>query len=128
MPKIKITNPEKAAVVLHYLATGHTEFIDLELTLEKLLLNIPLQNVISKTITLNDTEKQTADALLAAVLQHWNVLKNSSTDTLRDMFIKREGTIQKNKKNFTITIERLAQDVLLDKLPLGYWYDGITMD
>lgn len=114
-----ISKPKKAAVLLHYLATGHSEFSDLELVLEKILLNIPLQEIISKNITLNRLEKEAADTLLTAVLQHWTALKNSSIDTLRNMFIKREGHIQKHKKAVTITVERLAQDILLDKLPWG---------
>lgn len=115
----KITDPEKAAVILHYLATGNTEISDVELALEKIILNIPLEEVISKSIALTNEEKLAADALLAAVLQHWNVLKNSSIEALREMFIKRDGTIRETEKTFTITVERLAQDILLDKLPWG---------
>jgi len=117
--KNEITNPERAAVLLHYLATGNEEYIDLDLALEKILLTIPLEVVISKNIHLTNQEKEAADVLLQAVLQHWNVLKNSSVDALRQMFLKREGIIQETDKAFKISIERLAQDVLLDRLPWG---------
>ncbi|WP_430408828.1 contractile injection system tape measure protein [Kordia sp.] len=118
----KITAVGKAAMLLHFLATGTEEATDVELTLEKIFLGIPLDTIINYQTPLTDEDKALCNELLQAVIQHWSVLKNSSENTLRDMFIKREGQITFKKDSITLVVERLAQDILLDKVP---WSIGL---
>ncbi len=115
--KIKDTN--KAVLMLHYLATGNQKALDLELSFEKILLGIPIEEVITIPQKLTKIEKHQCDALLKAVVQHWNIYKSNATNSLRSMFLQRFGTVDYTKKKITIEVEKQAQDLLLDKLPWG---------
>lgn len=113
----KIKKPNKAALTLHYIVTGSQEFTNLDMAFEKLLLGIPLETIISKKTILSKDEIEIINTMLRAALQHWDVLKNSTITTLRDMFLKREGKISCEKNKIHITVEKKAQDILLQKLP-----------
>lgn len=113
----EINDLGKACMLLHYLATETEDVTDVELTLEKILLGIPLETVINYQIPLTTTDKEGCEELLKAVLEHWVVLKKSTINTLRDMFLKRDGALTKTENSLQLKIERAAQDVLLDKVP-----------
>ncbi|KAB8153489.1 hypothetical protein EZY14_009655 [Kordia sp. TARA_039_SRF] len=113
----EINDLSKACMLLHYLATETEDVTDVELTLEKTLLGIPLETVINYQTPLTTTDKEGCEELLKAVLEHWVVLKKSTINTLRDMFLKRDGALTKTENSLQLKIERAAQDVLLDKVP-----------
>lgn len=115
--KIKDTN--KAAIVLHYIATGNEEAMDLEMSLEKILLGIPQAEILTEPQKLTKKEKQECDELLVAVIQHWQIYKSKAINTLRAMFLQRYATIEKTETKIKIEVEKQAQDLLLDKLPWG---------
>ncbi|AXG71523.1 hypothetical protein KORDIASMS9_03780 [Kordia sp. SMS9] len=107
----------KACMLLHYLATETEEVTDVELTLEKILLGIPPETIINYQTPLTENEIKLCKELLNAVLEHWQVLKKSTINTLRDLFIKRDGQILLTEDSIKLKIERAAQDVLLEKIP-----------
>ncbi|PTX63135.1 hypothetical protein C8N46_102538 [Kordia periserrulae] len=113
----EINDVGKACMLLHYLATETEDVTDVELTLEKTLLGIPLETVINYQTPLTSKDKEGCEELLKAVLEHWVVLKKSTINTLRDMFLKRDGALTKTENSIKLKIERAAQDVLLDKVP-----------
>ncbi len=113
----EIKDVEKACLLLHYLATESEEVTDVELTLEKILLGVSLETIVDCQISLTDEDKALCDELLQAVLTHWVVLKKSTVNTLRDMFLKRDGHIIITEDSIKLKIEHLAQDILLDKVP-----------
>ncbi|WP_420573801.1 contractile injection system tape measure protein [Kordia sp.] len=112
-----ISDIERACMLLHYLATENEEVTDVELTLEKILLGIPLETIVDYDKPLSDNDKNLCDELLKAVLEHWVVLKKSTVNTLRDMFLKRDGRMIITEENSKLTVERAAQDILLEKIP-----------
>ena len=115
----EITNPTKGIQLLHYMATGNDECNDVTVLTEKVLLGIPIQQAVFIEPPLSNKEKSLCDNLLKAILKHWTVLEKSGIDTLRSMFLIREGTIIIKEKNIHIEVKNLAQDVLLKKLPWG---------
>ncbi len=126
-----ITNPNKAVQLLHYLATGNDLGKDISVRTEKIIIGLPIHQPVFNTMPLTDQEKKVCDELLKAVLKHWTVLEKSGIDTLRSMFLIREGTIEIKEKNIVVEAKHLAQDVLLKKLPWGLgmvllpWVKGI---
>lgn len=117
--KQKIKDTNKAAIILHYIATGKEEAMDLEMSLEKILLGIPQAEIFTESQKLTEKEKQECDELLVAVIQHWKIYKSKAINTLRAMFIQRYATIEKTETKIKIEVEKQAQDLLLDKLPWG---------
>jgi hypothetical protein len=107
----------RACMLLHYLATETEEVTDIELSLEKVLLGIPQETVIDYQTPLSEDDKKGCVELLEAVLEHWVVLKKSTINTLRDMFLKRDGQLTITENSLKLSIESAAQDILLDKIP-----------
>ncbi len=118
--KNEIIKPTEAVHLLHYVATKKEKQMESNLVFEKFLCNIPIHQTIERNITLSDEMKENAENLLHSITQNWEVLKNSSTDLIRNEFIQRQGKLDLTKDNPQITIERKTQDILLDKLPWNY--------
>lgn len=70
----------KAIYLLHYLATGKTEAFEYELVMPKLLCAWHLHEPVVKNMPLCPEEIREADELLIAVIQHWDILKNTSAE------------------------------------------------
>jgi Contractile injection system tape measure protein len=110
----------KAIHLIKYLATGKTIFDEFDLTLEKLICGLSLDEPVPRNLVFLEREILEADELLKSVIEHWKVLKNSSPDALRNSFFQREGILQKNDFGWQINIERKTQDILLDSIPWGF--------
>ena len=55
--------------------------------------------------------------MLSACLQHWEKLKGSSADSLRNTFLKRRGRMEEKDEAYQLHVEGSGTDVLLDYLP-----------
>lgn len=112
-----INNPETAAHLLHYTATGKEQDYENAMVFEKFLCNIPINEPIERNIVLSEEMKKEAAAMLEAVLSNWDVMKTSSAELLQNEFLQRPGKLNSNgDESPVITMERKTQDVLLDKL------------
>ncbi|MGV3609530.1 MAG: contractile injection system tape measure protein [Fluviicola sp.] len=120
----KLTNPELAVHVLHFLATGQENAWEFELLFEKFLCGIPAEEPIEQALPLSDEIKEEAGKLLEAVLEYWTALRSDSPELLRNEFLQREAKIIIEEFQSTrLVFERKAQDILLEKLP---WNLGIV--
>ena len=116
----EILKPERALSLLHHLATGQTRAPEYELILPKILCNIPLGQPVRTDVKLTKSEKEEAEALLTAVIRHWEALRNSTPDGLRGNFLLRSGKISvRDNGDWLLQIEPKTYDVLLDDLPWG---------
>lgn len=118
-----INDPEVAAHLLHYIATEQEQDYEHEMLFEKLLCNIPVNQTINRNIILSEELKNHADEMLRAVLENWQVMKNSSLALLRNEYLQRPGKIILTGDNPKILVERKTQDILLDKIS---WNLGIV--
>ncbi|MCG8576199.1 MAG: hypothetical protein MI810_15015 [Flavobacteriales bacterium] len=111
----------QAVYLLHYLATGEIgeEIEEHSLLLNKILCGIDPDEVINPPLPFTDEQKEEADNLLKAILDHWKALKSTSTQGLRELFLKREGHLSRKDGTWVLYIERETPDVLIDKLPWG---------
>lgn len=124
MENNQFTNPELAAHVLHFLATGNEKAWEFELQFEKFLCGIPPDEPLEQELLIPEAMKTEAENLLNAVLEHWEALRSDSTDLIRYEFLQREAKIIEEEFQTTrLVFERKAQDILLDKLP---WNLGIV--
>lgn len=108
---------EKAVHILHYIATGKEQQFENNMVLEKFLCNLPSKYPINRFIQLEDEVKNHADEMLTAVIGHWEVMKNSSNDLLRNEFLQRPGKLIHTEGRPRIILERKTQDILIDKIP-----------
>ena len=110
----------RAVLLLHYIATGEAEVAEFDLTLQKILCGLPMEDTLPSSIELTDKETTETDNLLRAVLSHWEPLKNTSIEGFRDTFLKRTGNLELKESGWLLTVEQKTIDILLGKLPWGF--------
>lgn len=117
---ISIEAQHRAAIMLHYLWSGGTEYHEWNLTFNRVLVGLSLREVFPPRIILSLDEKQHCEDLLEAVVQHWKALKGSSVAAVRQTFLIRNGKLAWKDKALTLYVERTTTDVLLERLPWGF--------
>ena len=116
----EISNIPKALQLLYYLATGQNVIPkNFELPTAKILLGLSLSESYLESKKLSKAQINNCDELLEAVINHWGALGNTSPDGLRQLFISRPAVARMIDNNWSIQIEKQAQDILLEKLPWG---------
>lgn len=116
----KITQPDRALHLLHYLATGAETAAEYELTFAKLLCGIPLEQPVETIAGLTEAEKAEALNLLETVVRYWDALRDTSPDGLRGAFLRRLGKVSAVQDGeWLLQLETQTHDILLDQLPWG---------
>lgn len=110
---------QKAALVSEFLVSGNDDFEEFNLVLNKILCGIDIDEIVPTTIRLNEETKTECDNVLKAVITHWEVLKNTSIDGLREAFLQRSGKLSRVDDGWRLQVEQKAIDVLLNHLPWG---------
>lgn len=119
----RLNEPEKqvkAIFCMQYLATAEKEIPEYELFLNKLLSGYPLEESFSPFPGFEEPEKQILLSLLNSVKQNWNQMKNTSIEGFRNSFLLRDGVLEETEKQWLLTVEPRAYDLLLDTLPWSY--------
>lgn len=107
----------RAIYLLDYIATGLEDTTQHNLSLNKIICNINPLNSIPLPGKLSFYEKKETVSLLTAVINNWEVLKNSSIEGLRKAFLQRSGELIFQNNRMVLKLERRPIDILLDKLP-----------
>ncbi|MEW7289057.1 contractile injection system tape measure protein [Aquimarina sp. 2304DJ70-9] len=107
----------KAVMLLHFLATAEETPKEYEMVLPKFLCEMPVNMPLDHTVELTKQEKEEANNLLQAVIEHWGVLGGTSPDGLREGFLMREGKLEKEQTGWKLFVEQKTLDILLDRLP-----------
>jgi Contractile injection system tape measure protein len=109
----------KAVQLLHYLATSKSIFTENEVILNKILCGIPPNEPVVVTKILSVKAKNSCKNLLKQVINYWEVLKNTSPQSLQLEYIQRRGTLSEEDDKIVINIEKKTIDILLQRLPWG---------
>lgn len=110
----------KAVQLIRFLCTGEQHTPEYSLVLEKLLCGVPIEEPIPLDAALQQEELDETLVLLSAIIEHWQALRNTSIDGLRNSFLIRDGSISRSGEHWLLQVERKTMDVLLEKLPWGY--------
>jgi hypothetical protein len=110
---------ERAVCLIHYLATGEEQFEEPRLALPMFLCSWPIGVPIERFLKISDTEKEECLKVLSSAVQHWTALKNTTSEGLRENFLRRNGRLKKGEFGWTLFVEKKTQDLLLEKLPWG---------
>jgi hypothetical protein len=114
----KLTDKAKAITLLNYLVTGNIDFDEVDIVLNKIVCG-EVPDAFIKPTKITVDEKQEADDLLIAVIEHWSVLKNTSPDGLRGTFLQREGRLMFADNKWSLKVQEQSFDMLLAHLPWG---------
>lgn len=107
----------RAVHLLQYLATGQTETAEHLLVFNKILCGLPIESPIPLGIDITQEEIDLSASLLNAVLQNWEMMKNSSVENLCGSFILREGRLLEEKDRWDLYVEHKPFDLVLSSLP-----------
>ena len=110
----------KAVYMLWFLSTGQQHTFEYNLTIEKILCGISIDEPLPVDIQLSAQDIDEAESLLSSMIEHWKAIKNTSINGLRETFLKRDGIIKKQESGWLLQVERKTLDVLIDSIPWGY--------
>ena len=108
---------EHAIYLLHYLITKETDPTEEVLLFPKLLCGWPLQMPVFDKTEITGHEINECEDLLNSVIQNWSVLKNTTTEGLRESFLQRSGKMTEQEDQFIIQPEQRSIDLLLEYIP-----------
>ncbi len=110
---------ERAVLLLGYIATGQPSCGEHELVFSKFLCNWPFQMPVIHPFELTNKERKEVKSMLQGLIAHWNILKNTSIEGLRETFFWREGKLEQKEEHWKLIIEQRGTDILLNHLPYG---------
>ncbi|MGX9782948.1 contractile injection system tape measure protein [Janthinobacterium lividum] len=87
-----------------------------QLLLNKLLCGLE-PDFPAPPVDLGEEERVLCEQVLAAVMRHWPAVGQTSPEGLRQVFLQREGRLQKGDGKCTLAVARNPFDVLLSRLP-----------
>ncbi len=131
----RLTDPGTALAAVHYLGSGQTDAPpEYELVLPKLLCGFDLEEVPPALPAIDACIVRESNELLSSVIGHWSALKNTSTDSLREAFLHRDGKLSLSKTGtWLLQVEHKPYDMLLKYLPWSYqmtrlpWMDRLLI-
>lgn len=113
-------NQHKAILLTQFLINGETKIGENQLVLNKILCGMPIENVVNTKLEITLPEIEKCEKLLKAVIEHWEILGDTSIAGLRETFLQRKGKIllTENEK-LELWVKQEGVDVLLNQLPWG---------
>ncbi len=109
----------RAIHLLEYLATKSEQLPEYKLVLPKHLCGLFLEVPVERNIKLKKEEKEEVEKLLSAVIEHWDALKATSPDGLRQGFLQRDGKLELRESGWYLMVERKTIDILINRMPWG---------
>jgi hypothetical protein len=112
---------KRAVVWLHYLVTGLTQASEQELVLNKVLCGVAVNvELDSLSLDVSGPQEKLVEGLLNAVMSYWPEAGTTSLDGFRGNWLVRDGILIEAESDWSLTVEKRAYDVLLDKSPFSY--------
>lgn len=113
-----ISDQQKATCLLQYLVAGSDKLQEYELVLPKILCGLPITKPVhTGSFHMNKVLRKEADDVLLSVIEHWNILQNTSVEGLRLSFLQRNGKLSYNGSEWLLQVEQQPYDMLLQHLP-----------
>ena len=107
----------RAVYLLQYLASNRVDFQDNQLVLNKLLVGMDVQEILSPIIELTEDEMASAVSLQNGLINNWEKVKNSTPEGIQEAFVQREGILRFDADKITLVVDKHGVDVLVESLP-----------
>lgn len=117
---VSIQTTHKAVHLLDYLVYKEINTHEFNTPLNKIVCGLSVSHPLDPEIALNESEKKECDELLKAVVNNWTALKNTTTEGLRNAFLRRNGVILLKDDNLILRVERKSIDILIDNIPWSF--------
>jgi hypothetical protein len=110
---------QRATIILNYLCTGKEIYDEHLLAFNKIVCGLKPEDNLPADLLLTDTERKECDNLLETVIQYWEALKGAGKEAIQETFFARKAKLSFNNNNYLLQVERMATDILIDRLPWG---------
>jgi hypothetical protein len=110
---------QRAIIILNYLCTGVETYDEHLLAFNKIICGLKPEDNLSTDLILTGIEKKECDHLLETVIQYWDALKGAGKEAIQETFFARKAKLSFNNNNYLLQVERMATDILIDRLPWG---------
>lgn len=100
--------------LLQFLGFESIDFPEYDLVLNKLLVGMPLDQLVTPIIDVTQDEKDMSTSLLMGIINNWERMQNTTITGLRETFLQREGLLKIKEELYELYIERKGLDVLLE--------------
>ena len=108
-----------AVATLVYCGHGYIHLPEYEILIEKLLCGMPWSEAYFPPEHFSEEIMKNCEGLLHAVIAHWKAPGDISSDGLREGFLQRAAMVYRGDQDWTVIVEKKAQDILLARLPWG---------
>lgn len=115
----------RAVHLLQYLIDGRCSVPEPLLVLNKIMCGVAVEAPVLREIVPTDHERTLCDSLLGAMIARWEIIQSSSTEALRETFLKREGRLVRKTDAWELRVDRKTVDVLVDRVP---WNVGLIFN
>ncbi|MCG2590566.1 contractile injection system tape measure protein [Rhodohalobacter sulfatireducens] len=119
---VEDSTQSRAVHILEFIVTGYENVEEHALVLQKLLSGLPIQKPVDPLDELTEQEIEISESMLNALLSNWPGLEHTTIDALRETFLQREGRLQEEDGQWTLSVEIKSVDVLIDRIP---WSIGV---
>ncbi|WP_318348810.1 contractile injection system tape measure protein [Aquipluma nitroreducens] len=107
----------RAVYLLQYLATNRIDFPENLFVLNKLLVGMDVQEILSPIVELTEDEMASAVSLQNGLINNWEKVRNSTPEGIQETFVQREGILRFDADKITLVVEKHGVDVLLESIP-----------
>lgn len=114
---VSIEAQQKGVIFLQNMLHHVEDFGEEDLILNKILCGMEPEEPMSHFPKLTPKDQKEIGLLLEGMVSYWQALKSSSGKTIAEGFFQREGLLKSIDSGYHLHIQRLAFDLLLDKLP-----------
>ncbi|MEM7367449.1 MAG: contractile injection system tape measure protein [Bacteroidota bacterium] len=110
----------RAPHLLQYLVNGQSNAMEFELSLNKILCGLQLNDPLPKGIELSTDEVNMSQSLLEAVCQAWPSMRSSSAAALQESFLQRAGQVRTSSRGWELQVEKAPFDMLMQTIPWSF--------
>ncbi len=114
---LSLEHQERAAVYLQYLLGDEPSLEEFTLPLNKLLCALPIEHPLTYAHPINEKEKEFCQELLQSTIENWSSLRGTSIPGFQGSFLNRQAVLKKQENGWLLQVEKMAFDMLLEKLP-----------
>ena len=110
----------RALYLLHYVIFNSADFSEYTLTLNKILVGLPIAHPVQPITTITSAEIELSQSMLEGFRSNWSKMQSSSIVAIQETFLKREGILMMREEEYGIQVEKKAVDVLMQDIPWNF--------
>lgn len=111
----------RAIFLLQYLTCSEEkEYEKTDLMFNRVLVSLPIQIPLPKSLALSDEEKRYCESLLNSVKANWSKMNGTSMKGFQQSFIFRTGHLDQQEERWLLTVDNRGYDILLDSVPWSF--------